>query len=358
MTGRILEILVAAAVALCGCTDAGTCAEVRAAGPASSPSGWAEVEAPRDLTLLQAPGRVVGGGDREAVLQPIFRAQLVKFHVRPGDRVRAGQAIVDVVMPDVADAAAIYRGATRRRTVHGARKDKLKRLRGEGLVSEGAIFEVASLTAETDQQVLVAAATLRAAGIDPGRSGELILRPAFALTSPIDGVVQALGGRLGQVIEGSGAAIATIVGEGRPRIEARFLHEPPAGARLRFAAVDGSTWPLVPTPIGRVVEADDGAVTMWFEPADERLAFPGLRGTVEVVSEDPAVVQVPAGALRGQGEALAVVRRRGEEVREVAVVLLAGAGATALVRAREDGALVAGDRVADDARALERGGAG
>lgn len=323
-------------------------------GPASSASAWVPVSAPRDLALLQVPGRVVAGGDREAVLQPIFRAQIARFHVRPGDRVRAGQAIVDVIMPEVADAAAIYRGATRRRTVHGARRDKLVGLRSEGLVADGAIFEVASLTAESDQQVLVAAAKLRAAGIDPSRAGELVAHPAFALTSPIDGVVRALDGRLGEVVEGSGAVIATIVGEVRPRIEARFLHEPPAGVQLRFAAVDGTTWPLLAEPVSRAIEADDGAVVMWFDVADDRLAAPGLRGTVELISEDPSVVQVPSGALRGRGEAISVVRRRGEEVGDVPVIVLASAGATALVRAREAGSLLVGDSVAEDGAALAR----
>lgn len=337
-----------------GCAAGETCPTSAATGPASSPTAWAAVGAPRDLALLQVPGLVVAGGDREAVLQPIFRAQISRFHARPGDRVRAGQAIVDVIIPEVADAAAIYRGASLRRTVHRARRDKLTGLRGEGLVADGAIFEVASLTAESDQQVLVAAATLRAAGVDPARAGELVARPAFALTSPIDGVVRTLEGRLGEVVDGSGAAIATIVGEVRPRVEARFLHEPPAGGLLRFAAVDGTTWPLIAEPVSRVVEADDGAVVMWFDVADERLAFPGLRGTVEVISDDPAVVQVPAGALRGRGETLTVVRRRDEEVCDVPVIVLAAAGATALVRAREAGALVAGDMVAEDAAALAR----
>lgn len=355
MLHRRLSLALAAAL-LSGCAAADdTCREAPAAGPASSPTGWIEVTAPRDLALLEAPARVTRG-DREAVLQPVFRAQIVRFHAQPGDRVRAGQPIVDVIMPEVVDAAAVYRGATRRRTVHGARRDKLNRLRGEGLVSEGAIFEVASLAAESDLQVLAAAATLRAAGVDPAHSGEIVARPALTLSTPIDGVVRDLGGRLGEVVDGQGRSIATIVGEGHPRVEGRFLHEPPAGARLQFMAVDGTTRPLIPVPLGRVVESDDGAVVLWFDVADDRPAFPGLRGTIEVVSDDSSVVQVPAGALQRRDSGLAVVRRRGEEVDEVAVELLASAGAAALVRAREADALVAGDRVADDAAALARAG--
>jgi cobalt-zinc-cadmium efflux system membrane fusion protein len=109
-------VFAALAVFVGGCAPDTTCVEAAAPWPASSASAWAEVGAPRDVTLLQAPGRVVAAGDREAALQPIFRAQVVRFHVRPGDRVRAGQAVVDVIMPDVADAAAAYRGASRRRT--------------------------------------------------------------------------------------------------------------------------------------------------------------------------------------------------------------------------------------------------
>lgn len=338
-----------------GCTaSASTYTEGQVRRPASSPSAWVEVGAPRDLSLLQASARVVLAGDRQAVLRPLFRAQITKFHVRAGDPVTAGQAIVDVIMPEVANAAAVYRAAARRRTVQGARRDKLVGMRGEGLIAEGALFEVASLAAETEQQVLVAAATLRAAGIEPGEAGKYVERPTITLTSPIGGVVRELGARLGDVVESQGAPIAAIVGEGRPRVEARFLQEPPAEATLRFAAVDGTTWPLVPRPVARVVEADDGAVVMWFDVADERAAFPGLRGTVETQAGDPSVVQVPAGALSGRGEEQAVYRRRGDEVTEVPVVLLAASGATALVRAREADALIIGDRVAEDARAHER----
>lgn len=336
------------------CTTNATVVEEQSRRPASSASAWVEASAPRDLSLLQASARVVLAGDRQAVLRPLFRAQITRFHVRAGDPVQAGQAVVDVIMPDVANAAAVYRAAARRRSLQGARRDKLAGLRGEGLVSEGSLFDVASLAAETEQQVLVAVATLRAAGIEPRDAGKYVERPTITLRSPIDGVVRELGGQLGDVVESQGPAIAAIVGEGRPRVEARFLQEPPADATLRFAAVDGTTWPLVPTPVARVVEADDGAVVMWFDVADERAAFPGLRGTVETSTGDPSVVQVPASALHGRGEALAVYRRRGDEVAPVPVVVLAASGATALVRARAAEALLVGDRVAEDARAYER----
>jgi len=322
--------------------------------PASTPSAWVEVTAPRDVSLLQAAARVVLAGDRQAVIRPLYRARIARFHVQAGDRVRAGQAIVDVVMPEVVVAAADYRGALLRGAAQTARRDKLKQLRGEGLVAERDVFEVATRAAEVEQQALRAAATLRAAGIDPARSRELLHAPEVTLVSATDGVVRELNGRLGEVIEGQGPPIAVVVGEGVPRVEARFLRAPPAGAAMRFHAVDGSVWDLRPEPLARTVEADDGAVVLWFQAEGDRLAAAGLRGTVEAFSDEPGVVQVPAGALKRQGDALIVYRRRDAEVTAVAVELLIASGASALVRPIDPSQLAAGERVAEDALAHER----
>ncbi len=323
-------------------------------GAASSASAWALVTAPRDVALLQATARVVLPGANQAVIRPLFRAQIVGFRAMAGDRVKAGDAVVDVIMPEVVTAAASYRGALLRGEVQAARRDKLRGLREEGLVAEAAVFDVAAKTAETEQQALLAAAILRAAGIDPGRAKDSLRTPRVSLRSPIDGVVRELGGKLGEVVEGQGTPVAVIVGEGVPRVEARFLHAPPEGCTMRFVAVDGAVWPLDPTPVARVIEADDGASVLWFSVADERRAFAGLRGAVECVSDDPAVVQVPGGAIGRVGESLVVYRREGATVTAVPVKLLMASGASALVRAVDGEGLRAGMRVAEDASAEAR----
>lgn len=356
-----LRVALALATATLACTANGeVCPQVEAPPRAASTgSAWVEVTAPRDVSLLQAAARVVLTGDRQAVLRPLYRAQISRFHVQAGDRVRVGQGLVDVVMPEVVAAAATYMGASRRSGAQAARRDKLTALRGEGLVAEGAVFDIASRTAETEQQVALAAATLRAAGQDPSNARELVRRPAVTLTSPIDGVVRELGGRLGEIVEGQGPPVALIVGEGRPRIEARFLHAPPPGATMRFVAVDGSVWPLRGEPVARAVEPDDGAVVMWFEVAeDERRAFAGLRGTVECFSDDPTLVQVPAGALGRDERGLLIYRQEAGGSATVPVELVMMSGASALVRARGPEPLRAGMRVAEDARAHERSQAG
>lgn len=352
-----LRVALALAAAPLACTaNDGVCPQVE--GPpraASTASAWVEATVPRDVSLLQAAARVVLTGDRQAVLRPLYRAQISQFHVQAGDRVRVGQALVDVVMPEVVAAAATYMGASRRSGAQAARRDKLTALRGEGLVAESAVFDVASRAAETDQQVALAAATLRAAGQEPANARALVRRPAVTLTSPIDGVVRELSGRLGEIVEGQGPPVALIVGEGTPRIEARFLHAPPPGATMRFVAVDGSVWPLRGEPVARAVEPDDGAIVMWFEvDDDERRAFAGLRGTVECFSDDPTIVQVPAGALGRDEQGLTIHRQEAEGYVTVPVDLIMMSGASALVRARGPEPLRAGMRVAEDARAHER----
>lgn len=319
----------------------------------SSASAWAVVTAPRDVALLQATARVVLPGSHQAVIRPLFRAQIVRFHAQAGDRVKKGDPVVDVIMPEVVAAAASYRGALLRSEVQAARRDKLRGLRQEGLVAESAVFDVALKTAETDQEALTAAAMLRAAGLDPASARLHLRSPPVSLRSPIDGVLRELAGQLGEVVEGQGAPVAVIVGEGPPRVEARFLHAPPAGCAMRFVTVQGEVWPLNPTPVGRVVEADDGATVLWFSTTDERLAFAGLRGAVECVSDDPAIVQVPSAAI-GHGPAgLVVYRQQDGVVTSVPVMLLISSGAAALVRAQGD-ELRAGMRVAEDARAVAR----
>ncbi len=319
----------------------------------SSASAWVVVTAPRDVALLQATARVVLPGSHQAVIRPLFRAQIVRFHAQAGDRVKKGDPVVDVIMPEVVAAAASYRGALVRGQVQATRRDKLRGMRAEGLVAESAVFDVASKAAETDQQALTAAATLRAAGLEPASAKHHVHSPPVSLRSPIDGVLRELGGQLGEVVEGQGAPVAVIVGEGPPRVEARFLHAPPAGCAMRFVTVQGDVWPLNPTPVGRVVEADDGATVLWFSPTDERLAFAGLRGAVECVSDDPAIVQVPSAAIGHGAAGLVVYRQQDGVVTPVPVTLLISSGAAALVRAQGD-ELRAGMRVAEDARAVAR----
>lgn len=328
--------------------------QVVEARAASSASAWVEVTAPRDVALLQATARVVLPGAHQAVIRPLYRAQIVGFRVQAGDRVKVGDPVVEVIMPEVVAAAASYRGAQLRGEVQAARRDKLKGLRDEGLVAEAAVFDVASRTAETEQQAGLAAATLRAAGLEPARGG--MRSPRVQLRSPIDGVVRELGGQLGEVVEGQGAPVAVIVGEGPARVEARFLHAPPAGCAMRFVAIDGAVWPLQAEPVARVVEADDGASVLWFQPVEERRAFAGLRGAVECVSDDASLVQVPEAALGRVDGRLVVYRREREVVEAVGVELVMASGASALVRAVAGAELVAGMLVAEDARAVARGG--
>ena len=123
---------------------------------------------------------------------------------------------------------------------------------------------------------------------------------------------------------------------------------------MRFVAVDGAVWPLDPTPVARVIEADDGASVLWFSVADERRAFAGLRGAVECVSDDPAVVQVPSAAIDREAAGLVVYVQEDGATTPVPVTLLISSGASALVRARDGQGLRAGMRVAEDARALAR----
>jgi hypothetical protein len=268
-----------------------------------------------------------------------------------GDRVKAGDPVVDVIMPEVVAAAASYRGALLRGEVQAARRDKLRGLREEGLVGEAAVFDVASKTAETEQQALLAAATLRAAGIDPGRA-----RPADAAGEPAQpdrrgaararGTARGGGGGAGSAGGGDRGGGAGAGGGEVPARAAGGLRDALRGGRRGGVAAE----PDAGGAGDRGGRRGERAVV---RTADERLAFAGLRGAVECVSDDPSVVQVPATAIGRVGESLVVYRR------EDATVTGGAGGAADVVGGVGAGAGERGRGAAGgDAGGRGRGGAG
>ena len=55
---------------------------------------------PHDLSLLEAPARIVPAPGSEARVAASHDARVVLVHVRAGDHVEAGAPIVDVVIPE------------------------------------------------------------------------------------------------------------------------------------------------------------------------------------------------------------------------------------------------------------------
>ena len=319
----------------------------------ASSAGWAEVEAPHDATLLEAPATIRAQAEARAHLDVPYVATVLDVKVRVGDRVEVGDPMVEVAMPAVLGAAAVLSAADEQIGTHRRRKDRLDELQEQGLVGAADVFELerqlGALSAERRQ----ALATFEAAGIDPRRRGEVLRRGTVRLEAPVAGVVAHLHATPGAVVE-PGGRLATVLGRAPARVEVVLAEPLPSGLELTFVGSDGRRIALRSEPVATVVEPDLGRTLAWYEPADGEPQADGLRGRVVVHGELPGLVQIPRAALRLH-EGQAFVARRGATAADppqpVPVQVLRSSGTSALVRSA---ALEVGDAVAVDTATVLR----
>lgn len=314
-------------------------------------SVWIEVERPRDASLLELPARIVAAAESRARVDTPLRGTVVAVAARVGDRVEIGTPIVELRIPEVIEAAAIMSGTGKQIGSHKARRSKLEELKAAGLVGAGEVFDVDSDLGRLSAERRLALATLSAVGVTSEQRGEVLERGTVVFTSPIAGVVAHIDAVPGDVVEPS-ASLATILGLAPARIEVIASGALPElggeGSSLEFEGLDGSRIPLASTPIATAVEPGLGRTLAWFETADPKLALAdGVRGRVQLRSDDPRLLEVPRRALRLM-DGHAWVGRQGAsgEVEMVEVTVLRSVGSSALIRSE---ALAVGDRIAVDA---------
>lgn len=303
------------------------------------------VRRPSDATLVEAPAVVRASPEAAGEVSTNFRARVERVHVRVGEVVAEDDPIVDVIAPEVVDAAATLTAVRRRLGVHRARAEELERLRAEGFVDSAQVFEQRTVVAELEATRDRAAATLRAAGVDPRRAATLARRGTLSLRAPVGGVVVSLDARPGEIREAGAAPFATIRGAGAVRVEARTSAPWPGGASARFEAAREEPLALGSSPLVSTLDPETGNYLHWFTPRDPRPLPDGLRGVVKLEAGE-GVWEVPVGAVRRDEEGAHVMRvdSEGREER-VRVEARAASGASALV----EGSLEEGDRVAVEA---------
>lgn len=310
--------------------------------PAPPAASWARVKPAGATAVLEGPARALAGPETSAVVTPPLRGTVVKVRVRPGDTVTAGAPVVDVVMPEVLEAAGRFEGARARLEAWKARAAQLEQLRSEGLARALEVSEARASMAEAKADLQAARAVLLAAGLKEadvptllGGSGALPLR------APVTGVVVEVLATLGAACEPSAGPLLRLASAGAVRVEGHFAQAPPDG-----------DWTLV-TPhgrvpvalVGRAPAADEqhGTFAAWFEPLDGGVVPAGTLGRVSLTGgSQVGVVRVPAKAVRRVDGAPTVTVRRGDGVKAVPVQVLQCPGAECLV----SGALEADDEVA------------
>lgn len=323
------------------CTRGGEPLQASVSAPHSD---WVRVRPAGEAVVLEGPARVLAGPGASAVVTPPLRGTVVRVRVRPGDEVAAGAPVVDLVMPEVLDAAGRFEGARARLEAWSARAEQLDKLRAEGLARALDVSEARASAAEAKADLQTARAVLLAAGLrEADVPGLLGGSGAVPLRAPVAGVVVEVQASLGASREPSGGPLVRLAAPGASRVEAHFPRAPPDGA-----------WTLV-TPAGRfpvtlvarapAADERDGTFAAWFEPVDGRRVPAGTLGRVTLSGESQAgVVRLPAKAVRRLDGVPTVKTRRGGGT-QVPVQVLGCPGAECLVA----GALAPDDEVAVEA---------
>jgi multidrug efflux pump subunit AcrA (membrane-fusion protein) len=337
-----LVVSVLAGVVLAGCSGssaegAETPTEAVPAAPRSDPA-----RTPSDLSLLEAPAHVVISPGSEARVAASHQARVVRVHVRAGDRVEAGTPIVDVVMPEVLEAAARLSSVAPARSLRSRRRTELAALEGEGLVDRGRVFEQETELASLDVERASALATVRAASLTAEEALRALRRGVITLRAPIAGLVRETSAVLGEVRAPGEGPFAVLVAPVPARVEARFAQAVPSGATLAFVGIDGSHTPLVAEPVAESIDPEDGSRIVWLAPGAEALLPGALHGRVVVTLATPDVVEIDAHALvvTADGTFVDQLDAAGAPSR-VPVEVLTASATRAIVR----GPLTAGDRV-------------
>jgi multidrug efflux pump subunit AcrA (membrane-fusion protein) len=310
-------------------------------------TAWIEVQRPSDASLLELPARIVAAADTRARLDAPLRGSVVSVFVQVGDRVEKGAELVELRMPEAIEAAAILAGTRAQIGAHQARRDRLEKLKEQGLVGAGDVFDVESGIGKLSAERRLALARLAAAGIDASERGKLLERGTVILEAPIAGVVAKLDAIPGDVVE-PGESLAQILGQGSARIEVAFTGALPSDVTLEFVGLAGQRFALQPTPVATAVEPGLGRTLAWYEPAEAQPLAHGVRGRVIISGTDSELLEVPRRALRLH-EGRAWVGRRpadGGAAEPVEVEVLRSVGSSALIRSVK---LQVGDRVAADA---------
>lgn len=315
--------------------------------PAAAPSAgtrWLSAESARASAWLEVPARAIAAPSDTALVGVPLSARVLVVRVRPGQQVAAGEALAEVVMPELIRAAGALRSAEIRLVGLQQRRERIAGLLAKGLALASELSDVDANIAMVRGEREGARATLRAAG-EPDRKAAQLLEGsgAISLRAPIAGVVVQVNARLGEVREPSGGALVELVGDcDELQIEARFAAAPPDGVRFEWVEA-GRTLPLLLDRVSPHAAEQDGSRNAWLHvPAGQPQPVAGTFGRVRIVAPDDWLL-VPVRALlaRGGDWLVAVEDAGGSKLTKV--TLVQRSSSEALIKGLAPGTRIAAD---------------
>lgn len=322
----------------------------------SAAARWVSARAAVDATLLRWPARVIAAETSQAAVTAPFPGRISRCLTKPGAEVAKGAPLVEMIVPELAQAAASVTAAEVRLAAYRERQSQLRALRAEGLARVDELAEVDMRMAEARADELRAQAVLRVAGLATAEAPALAASGGVVtLRAPLAGVVTSLDAPMGEARGPGDGPLARLAAPGAVRVEARLGPELPAvsGLRYVFLGASGVEVPLVLAALSPTADARDGLRPAWFDPAQGKpsavpsaspVLVPGVPGVLAGrLGPSSTEVIVPARAVGRRGGRPFVWRRKGEDGERVAVELALLSGGEALVRGLHAGDLVAAE---------------
>ena len=303
------------------------------------------LRAPDAVALAELPATVLATAGTQALVNPPYAGQVVRVHVRPGEQVKAGQVLVEIMMPTVVTAGGEQAAARTKIEAYQRRLAQLKALEAEGLVRSVDLAEADMRLAEARADAQRTSAILRSAGIGDAEVRRLGQgRGAVPLRSPMAGTVTEVSAVVGETRDSAGAPLVRIAGSASPRIEARAPERLIDGARFELVMLNGDTMPVRLVGVSPVSDPRDGSAAAWFEPDPARPLRSGLTGKIRIVPPTGGRLTVAPRAAIGRGAAGTFVRaRRPDGPAQVAVKVLFSSGADVVI----DSSLSVGAEIAE-----------
>ncbi len=257
---------------------------------------------------VSAPGELHVDEDTYAEVAAPVTARVTKVLAKPGDKVTAGQPLVVLNSPELAQSRAEVDAAKARLDVARKTAERKRQLVADRLVPEREQIEADAALSEAEAAYSVASATLRKYG---GAAGEA----ALTIQAPLAGTVIERSVVMGQLADPSKTLFRIgdlstlwLVAHVFERDALRVT--PGASATATFAALPGTSVAAVIRTIGKEVDPASRTIAIRLDvPNADGNLRPGMSATVALPLGDAGTSQVlvvPAAAVQRVGDGWAV----------------------------------------------------
>ncbi len=271
---------------------------------------------------VSALGELRVNEDAYAEVAAPVSARVARVLAKPGDKVTAGQVLVELNSPDLALARAEIGAAQAKLEIAKKNAARKRQLAADRLIPERELIEAESAVSEADAAYKVAASGIRKFGGTAGDTG-------LTIKSPLAGVVIDRTVVVGQLADPSKTLfrvgdlstlwlVAHVFERDAVRVQAD------RHATASFAALPGKTTDAVIKWVGREVDKSSRTIEIRLDVANpDGVLRPGMSATVSVPLGETGsapLIMIPVAAVQRVGAGWAVFIPHGEgqfEIRQI-----------------------------------------